>query len=159
MGSSVMMMLSAQVAAAAAAQARREEEEETLTSYTAEDVGGDWEFKIVRAPMAAFRSRGRLEELVAEEAVSGWEMLEKLDDRRVRFKRPKKARERDGELPATVDPYQTRYASEEGVATMVLVILLTLLLAPALIVGAMFVSFLAVLLAVGLVVGLIWLMI
>jgi 1,4-alpha-glucan branching enzyme len=44
----------------------------------------------------------------------GWELLEKLDDGRVRFKRPVSARRRDGMLPRGVDPYRTRYGMSEG---------------------------------------------
>ena len=159
MGIMGIMMMQIQVAAAAAAQARRdqEEEEETMTSYTSNDVNGNWEFKIVRAPTAVFRSQERLERLIEEEAVSGWEMLEKLDDRRIRFKRSKKARDHDKELPASVNPYRTQYATEEGIATMAAVVLIVLFLVPLMLVGAMFVAVLVVLLTLGLVLGAIWL--
>ena len=84
-------------------------------------------------------------------------MLEKLDDRRVRFKRSKKARDRDKELPASVDPYRTQYATAEGVVTVIAAVIIALSLVPLMLVGVIFVATLAVLFALGLVLGIIWL--
>ena len=44
----------AAAAAAHAAQLRQQEEEE-MTRYSAEELAGDWEFKILRSNTAAFR--------------------------------------------------------------------------------------------------------
>ncbi len=68
-----------------------------------------WEFKIVRAPSDLFREFPALKRLCDEEASAGWIMLEKLDDRRIRFKRPIAMREviRADLLP--IDPYRTTY--------------------------------------------------
>jgi hypothetical protein len=52
-----------------------------------------------------------LRQLIEEEARAGWVMLEKFDDRRVRFKRPRRARSKDVLLPPDVDPYRTRYGA------------------------------------------------
>ena len=83
----------------------------------------DWEFKIVRSDSGAFRKPEVLERLIEEEAQAGWVMLEKFDDNRVRFKRPRSARSRDDLLPDGVDPYRTRYGSPSAqyatIATMV----------------------------------------
>lgn len=46
-----------------------------------------------------------------EEARAGWIMLEKLDDGRIRFKRPRRARAQDAYLPFGVDPYRTHYGA------------------------------------------------
>jgi len=100
------------VVAAAAAKKRRQRllaEEENVTSYTPDDLKNDWEFKIVRSDSGAFRKPEVLEKLVEEEAQAGWVMLEKLDDSRIRFKRPHSARAGDDFLPEGVDPYRTRY--------------------------------------------------
>ncbi len=60
--------------AAAAADRRRQmmlaEEEEGMTGYTQDDLGNDWEFKIVRSDTAAFRKPEVLKKLVEEEASS-----------------------------------------------------------------------------------------
>lgn len=86
-------------------------------AYTQEDLSNDWEFKIVRSESGAFRKPEVLKKLLEEEARAGWVMLEKFDDRRVRFKRPRSARTRDVLLPPGVDPYRTRYgASTSGYA-------------------------------------------
>ena len=85
-----------------------------MTAYTQDDLINDWEFKIVRSESAAFRKPEALNKLVEEEAQAGWTMLEKLDDRRVRFKRPRSARAKDAYLPDDVDPYRTRYGARSA---------------------------------------------
>jgi len=100
------------VVAAAAAAKRRQmllAEEENMASYTQDDLRNDWEFKIVRSGTAAFRKPEVLNKLLEEEAQTGWVMLEKLDDSRIRFKRPRSARAKDAYLPDGVDPYRTQY--------------------------------------------------
>ncbi|MGB2959930.1 MAG: hypothetical protein WBG01_13615 [Bacteroidota bacterium] len=113
----------ATVAAAAAAEQRRRlhEEEERMTPYRPEEIE-EWEFKIVRAMSARFKTRQALQQLLKEEAESGWEMLEKLDDSRVRFKRKKEHRAADGQR--SIDPYRTHVGlTEGGVVVTVLVAL------------------------------------
>ena len=111
-------------------RARMYEEEEQLTPYDSKEtidpmdekvvpkskksndprlVG--WEFKIVRSPSDVFRDSTVLKQLCDEEATAGWILLEKLDDRRVRFKRPIAMREviRSEMLP--IDPYRTTYGA------------------------------------------------
>ena len=103
------------IAITAGAAAKRRQmllaEEEEMTQYTQDDLTNDWEFKIVRSESAAFRRPEALNKLVDEEAQAGWTMLEKLDDRRVRFKRPRSDRAKDAYLPDGVDPYRTRYGA------------------------------------------------
>ncbi len=101
--------------AAAAAQKKKQHrqftEEENMTQYTQQDLKGDWEFKIVRSESGAFRKPEILEQMVDQETQAGWVMLEKFDNSRVRFKRPRTARARDGFLPEGVDPYRTRFGA------------------------------------------------
>ena len=101
--------------AGAAAERRRQmllaEEEEDMAQYTQDDLQREWEFKIVRSDTAAFRKPEVLNKLIEEEARAGWVMLEKFDDGRVRFKRPRSARARDALLPDDVDPYRTQYGA------------------------------------------------
>ena len=82
-----------------------------MTQYTQDDLQKDYEFKIVRSGSGAFRNPDTLKELVEEESRAGWVMLEKFDDGRVRFKRPRSARARDAFLPEGVDPYRTQYGA------------------------------------------------
>jgi hypothetical protein len=96
-------------AAAAAAHRRLLEEEEEMTNYSAQDMDGGWEFKIVRANTGVFRNPAELEKVVKEESQSGWILLEKFDNSRLRFKRPQSARRNDGNLPPGVDPYRSHY--------------------------------------------------
>jgi len=121
------------IAGASAAQRRRqmlEKEEEEMTQYTREDLDNEWEFKIVRSGTAAFRKREVLDKVVEEEARAGWVMLEKLDDSRIRFKRPRRARAQDAYLPPEVDPYRTTYgaSSPRQVAIMLLLVGLAMFL-------------------------------
>jgi hypothetical protein len=94
-----------------AAQQQMMAEEERMATYTREELEEDWEFKIVRANSPAFRKSEVLQKLLQEEAVAGWTMVEKFDDSRVRFKRPRSAREQDAYLPEGVDPYRTSYGA------------------------------------------------
>ena len=111
-------------AAAAAAQRRMEEEEEQMTPYSREELENDWEFKIIRSQTGTFRKQAALQKLMEEEARAGWQLVEKFDNSRVRFKRPRSARQRDSQLPAGVDPYRTHYGISEGafVAAIIVVI-------------------------------------
>ena len=57
-----------------------------MTGYRAEDLEG-WEFKIVRSTLERFSNYEAEQKLCQEEAQSGWEMIEKYDNGRIRFKR------------------------------------------------------------------------
>ncbi len=106
--------------AAAAARRRREhEEEEGLTMYSNDELGQEWEFKIVRSSTGAFKNPDKLRQLVSEEAYAGWVMLEKFDDSRVRFKRPRSAANMDN--LTGIDPYRTNFGMSEGVLALVIV--------------------------------------
>jgi hypothetical protein len=105
------------------------QEEENMTEYTHDDLRQDWEFKIVRSGSGAFRNPEVLNRLVEEEARAGWVLLEKFDDSRVRFRRPRSARSRDAFLPSGVDPYRTQYGAPAGRQTMVIAVVLGGLLA------------------------------
>jgi len=104
------------------------EEEENMTRYSQSDLDNDWEFKIVRSTFGAFRKPQVLKSLLEEEAQAGWEMVEKFDEYRVRFKRPKGAKENDGMLPDYVDPYRTQYGTFGGQKAVVIGIILCLVL-------------------------------
>jgi hypothetical protein len=118
------------VAAHAAQEARRkqEQEEEEMTKYTNEDLEQNWEFKIVRAYFPVFRKPEVFQSLLEEEALAGWELVEKLDDQRIRFKRRKEARRKDAALPPGIDPYRTQYGRNTNTTGIVIGILSALLL-------------------------------
>jgi hypothetical protein len=118
-------------AVAAAAKRRRmmHTEEEDMARYTQEDLNNDWEFKIVRSESAAFRKPEVLKKLLEEEARAGWVMVEKFDDRRIRFKRPRSARARDVLLPPGVDPYRTWYGTPVARYAVLVGVLIGVLLA------------------------------
>ena len=102
-GAVVVTMAGASVAAAAAAVRARQEEEE-MTKYNTDELDG-WEFKIVRSATRKFKHRDFVRELCQEEAKAGWQMLEKFDDNRIRFKRRVEKRDQDHYLQS--DPYRT----------------------------------------------------
>jgi hypothetical protein len=115
------MIASAGAAAAAAAAARiraLHEEEERLTAYSPDDLAKGWEFKIVRANTAAFRKSEVMQQVCAEEARSGWELVEKFDDSRLRFKRL--ASLRNNPSPTGLDPYRTTYGISQGKLTAII---------------------------------------
>jgi hypothetical protein len=70
-----------------------------------------WEFKIVRASRDLFRNPAVLQQLCQEEAKAGWILLEKLDDRRVRFKRLIALRTILDPNQLSFDPYRSHYGS------------------------------------------------
>ncbi|MCX6783801.1 MAG: hypothetical protein NT141_01900 [candidate division WWE3 bacterium] len=95
-------------AAAAAAAARMRQEEEEMTTYTPEDLNNGWEFKILRANrIGGFKDPLVLKKALDEEAQTGWQLVEKFDDYRLRLKR--KISERSKDSQATSDPYRTIY--------------------------------------------------
>lgn len=98
-------------AARAAAARRHQEEEEKMTTYNKEDLEG-WEFKIVRSNIGRFRNYKRVQEVCAEEAKAGWELVEKFDDNRIRFKRRIEKRSNDQFL--NIDPYRTTVGFKDG---------------------------------------------
>jgi hypothetical protein len=127
-----------------------EEEEETLTPYESNDtvtastqkngskklpkdprlVG--WEFKIVRSHRDIFRDPAVLQRLCEEESHAGWILLEKLDDRRIRFKRPIALREIIKSDMMAIDPYRSYYGSSGNSRVWVMAIVsLILLILPA----------------------------
>ena len=84
-------------------------EEEQMTTYSTDELASGWEFKIVRANTRVFGKPSTFNRLLEEEARAGWTMLEKFDDQRIRFKRPREARRNDANLPPGVDPYRVHY--------------------------------------------------
>jgi hypothetical protein len=70
-----------------------------------------WEFKIVRASSDLFRDQAVLQQLCQEEAKAGWILLEKLDDRRIRFKRLIALRNVLDETQLPYDPYRSHYGA------------------------------------------------
>ena len=106
-------------AAAAAERQRQAEEEEEMTGYRADELAQDYEFKILRSAMGAFKRSDRLHQVLEEEARAGWVLVEKFDDSRLRLKRPAAARERDGKLG--LDAYRTYVGpSPNALALMVI---------------------------------------
>jgi len=107
-------------AAAAAAAQRREQqrEEEQMTRYKSDDLDG-WEFKIVRAGSRRFRDPEAVRRVRDEESKAGWEMLEKFDDQRIRFKRRVDQRSMDAHLD--VDPYRTRVGMPANIRELTIV--------------------------------------
>jgi hypothetical protein len=118
------------VTAALAARRRRQQEEqdrieeEEMTNYSVDELDSNWEFKIVRSETGAFRRGEVFQQLLQEEAVAGWELVEKLDDRRVRFKRRKQDRRKDASLPAGIDPYRSQFGG--GAARSLIAVLVGL---------------------------------
>ncbi len=129
-------------------QALLQDEEEHLTPYDSKEIidpmddkaiskerrNSDprlvgWEFKILRSAQDSFREPSALKQVLEEEAIAGWILLEKLDDRRLRFKRPIAMREvLRGEL-LPIDPYRTTYSQNSPwtkvtIATIGLLVLL-----------------------------------
>jgi hypothetical protein len=114
----------AHIAAAAAAQ--RAKEEEQMTTYDRNDLDG-WEFKFVRSNFGRFSNLEKVQKICREEAETGWELVEKFDQYRLRFKRRIEHRSRDNS--ARLDPYRTSPSSNINGQKVVLVLGLLLVAA------------------------------
>ena len=115
----------ASTAAAAAAAERARKEEEEMTKYSGEDLD-KYEFKIMRSSMGKFSNYETVKRVCDEEAKAGWELVEKFDQYRLRFKRNIEHRANDRHLG--FDPYRTSMAgSGRGLTTAIVVGLATLL--------------------------------
>jgi len=99
------------IAAAAALEAMHREEEE-MTVYTETDLNENWEFKILRSNTGAFRKPEELQKACDEEKQAGWVLVEKFDNYRLRFKRPRSAPTHSTAL--SVDPYRSYYGISSG---------------------------------------------
>jgi hypothetical protein len=66
----------------------------------------------VRANTRKFKDYEAVQQLCDEEAKAGWEMVEKFDDTRIRFKRS--VEKRSGDRHLEVDPYRTRVGMTEA---------------------------------------------
>ena len=112
-------------AIAAAQQKKKEEEEEFLMAeFMKQDKSGDWEYKIIRGTLGAFRSEERMHRALEAEAHASWELAMKLDDERMVLRRPRSASRHDSTLGSDVRPYRTDY----GGKTVLLVVAMILLL-------------------------------
>lgn len=90
--------------------------------YDRDDLEG-WEFKIMRSMFGKFKKYEYVQELCKQEAQAGWELVEKFDDQRIRFKRRIENRKRDAGLG--FDPYRTTLGASEG--KMVVIIVLSII--------------------------------
>lgn len=103
-----------------------EQQEENNHNY--QELQKGWEFKILRTNNDGFRKTSVLKQVCAEELDSGWILLEKLDDSRLRFRRPIKLRERDH--LAKIDPYRSFYGQNSLGHILVGALLLGLMAIP-----------------------------
>jgi hypothetical protein len=92
---------------------KKQQEEREMTAYTDLELQQDWEFKILRSATGVFGKGEMVERVMAEESISGWVLVEKFDDNRLRFKRPAEARRNDLNLPAYINPYRTTIGMNE----------------------------------------------
>ena len=109
-------------AAAAAAERKRkleQEEEEEVTPLNS-DPSGAVEYKIIRSATGAFRNPAKFRAALEEETRAGWELVEKLDDSRVRLRRPIAWRQKDGELAR--DPYRIKVGMRDSVLALWIVL-------------------------------------
>jgi hypothetical protein len=74
--------------AAAEKQKQRRWEEEDMTRYSQEEMEDGWEFKILRSTTGAFKKLETFAKVLDEEAIAGWDMVEKFDNNRIRAPEP-----------------------------------------------------------------------
>ena len=117
----------APILAVTAARRRRqqEEEEEKMSTYNSQELDG-WEFKIVRSTFGRFSNYEAVQKVCHEEAETGWELVEKFDSCRLRFKR--RVERRAGDHQARLDPYRTSPSLNSNGKLVALVLGIVLLL-------------------------------
>jgi hypothetical protein len=111
-------MSAAAAGAAAAAAARQRREEEEMTGYSERDLAEGWEFKFVRSATGAFRRPEYLRRVLEEEARSGWSLVEKFDNGRIRLKRPASARRM--EPAGGIDPYRSHVGIRDAALALII---------------------------------------
>jgi hypothetical protein len=92
-----------------------------MTGYRRDELEQGWEFKILRSSSGAFKNPRVLVKVLHEEAIAGWNLLEKFDNRRIRLKRLVAARANDAQLPVGYDPYRTRYGMNSAYVASIIV--------------------------------------
>jgi hypothetical protein len=110
--------------AASAQKKREEEEEELMAEFMRQDQSGDWEYKIVRGTLGAFRNEERMRRVLEKEASASWELAMKMDDERLVLRRPRAASKQDSMRGSDIRPYRTDY----GGKTVLLIVAALLLL-------------------------------
>ena len=110
---------------AAQERKRKQEEEEEMTSYTNQELSQDWEFKIVRSATGAFSKPEMVAQVREEESLTGWQLVEKFDNNRMRFKRPADSYKKDQEMASYLDPYRTQYGiSDAGLGFRIVAVIM-----------------------------------
>ena len=98
-----------------------------MTPYRDSDLEKGWEFKIMRSATGAFKNPRVLRATVQQESLGGWDLVEKFDDERLRFRRPMAARNNDVNLPRGYDPYRTRVGISEGALVFYILLAIALI--------------------------------
>lgn len=93
-----------------------------MSEYNNEELNQEWEFKIVRSSTHAFRDKTVLKELVEKGRQGQWELVEKFDNGRLRFKRRLIARQDDETISDDYDPYGTQYGIGNVEMTLLIVV-------------------------------------
>jgi hypothetical protein len=106
------MSAAAGASAAAAAARRRQEQEEEEMTFRNTDPSGAVEYKFIRSATGAFKDPAVFRVALDEEALAGWELVEKLDDSRARLRRSIECRTRDAQLDQ--DPYRIQVGLTES---------------------------------------------
>ncbi len=104
-------------------------EEEEMTKYNESGRQIDYEYKILRSNNNVFAKRSTLERVKAEEALAGWELIEKFDNKRLRFRRPIAAQRQDDQLPPGIDAYRTQYGMPESFQGLIAFVIVAIVLA------------------------------
>lgn len=79
-----------------------------------------YEYKILRTAWTNFRNPARLQATLEYESQSGWDLFEKLDDQRLRLRRPITCRDEDATRP--FDAYRSWVGPSDNAAAVFVVI-------------------------------------
>lgn len=106
-------------AAAAAKQLQRSNEELEDSHIMTETTPTEYEYKILRGSLSSFKKRENLNRALEEESRAGWELFEKLDDCRLRLRRP--VSRRDGDAHLEIDAYRSTFGAGDSKVAVYLI--------------------------------------
>ncbi len=88
------------------------------------------EYKVITSNTPSFANREKMQKVLAEEAQAGWQLVEKLDNYKIRVCRDISARANDDKC--AIDPYRTEVGVNQvvylGVAAAVTVLVIWLII-------------------------------
>ena len=113
------------VAPIAAAAQQKKEEKYFLEKLREADPEGIYEFKVLQGGFSTFTNADDLQRILDIERQGSWDFVEKIDNKRVILRRPKKSKTQDAYRDESYEPYGIYYgASKKTTVSLIIGLLL-----------------------------------